>query len=81
MNIYNAFKVFIRHEMLAGSFILGAAGTPTVDMSFLTPSYAGGPGYGSSVKKRKRGNYDPTKKPGDKDLFNFVFPKGYQGCI
>ena len=80
MNICNAFKVFIHHGMLAGFFILGAAGTPTVDMSFLTPPYAGGPGYDSNVKKRKRGNYDPTKNPGDKDLFNFVFPKGYQRC-
>ena len=73
MNIYNDFKVFIRHRMLTGSFMLGAAGTMTAAMNYLTPLYAGGPGYDSSVKKRKRGNYDPTKKTGTKTSLTFVF--------
>ena len=76
MNIYNAFKVFIHHGISAGSFILGAAGTPTVDMSFLTPSYAGGPG---TIQVLRKGSVAITilqKKTRDKDLFNFVFSEG-----
>ena len=62
MNIYNDFKVFIRHRMLTGSFMLGATDTTNIDINYLTPLYAGGPGYNSSVKNKKRVNYDPTKK-------------------
>ena len=75
MNIYNAFKVFIRHEMLAGSFILGAAGTLTVDMSFLTPSYAGGPG---TIQVLRKGSVAITilqKNPGTKTSSTLFFQR------
>jgi hypothetical protein len=67
MHMFGFLKILIRHGMMAGCNVVGAVDQVQVDMSILTPLYAGGPGLKAIAKKRKRGSYNPPKSPGIKN--------------